>query len=122
MKTVLVVDDDSQIRKLLRRTLENRGYQVSEAANGLEAERMYKSNRPDLMITDIVMPEKEGIETILDLIRYDPTATVIAISGGGRIPSDKYLKLAKQLGAARVFEKPLNLAELVDGVDALIGS
>ena len=113
METILIADDDLQIRTLLSQFFTNSGYETLVAANGLEAIRHYESGQPDLVITDILMPEKDGIETIMDLKKMDPAVKIIAISGGGACSAGNYLSLAEKLGAVAVFEKPFNLKELL---------
>ena len=114
---ILIVDDEAGIRKLLRKHLQSKGYEVTEAADGKEALARYRENPPDLMITDIVMPEKEGIGLIMDLKKEFPDLKVIAISGGGLNASDAYLEIAKNLGALRTFEKPIDWADLIAAID-----
>jgi PAS domain S-box-containing protein len=117
---ILVIDDDDQFRGMLRETLEHAGYDVADAPNGKEGIRLYRENPADLVITDIIMPEKEGIETIRELKRDFPEVKIIAISGGGRIGPDSYLKMAKGLGAQRTLTKPLERDELLKTVRELI--
>lgn len=121
MKTILITDDEDKIRKLLRLVFEKRGYQVIEARDGKEAVRQYEANRPDLLITDIVMPEKEGIETIFELKKNYPGFKAIAISGGGRVNPKKYLAIAKSIGVAATMEKPLDMGRLIHKVVELVG-
>ena len=121
MARILIIDDDVQILDMLRQTLELKGYEVVDATNGKEGIRLYRENPADLIITDIVMPEKEGIETIIELKRNFPDVKIIAISGGGRITPEGYLSMAKRLGANRTFEKPVERDELLAAVRELIG-
>ncbi|RLB31609.1 MAG: response regulator, partial [Deltaproteobacteria bacterium] len=81
MKKILVIDDDEQIRHILRRFLERAGYEVLEASNGQEGMALYRKEGPELVITDIIMPKKEGMETIMDMKGEFPKAKIIAISG-----------------------------------------
>lgn len=122
MSTILIADDDAGIRKLLRRVLEKNGNRVIEARNGQEATRQVRDQHPDLLITDLIMPEKEGIETIGDLKICAPDLKVIVISGGGRIQAQNYLAIASCLGVAATFEKPIDLTALAVTVARLIGS
>ncbi len=117
MASILIVDDEPQVRNLLRRILERSGYTVIEAVNGIEAVNLYKAQKPDLVITDIVMPDKEGIESIIELRRLNNDIKIIAISGGGRVGPDGYLQLAKKLGARFTFEKPIEKAALLHAID-----
>lgn len=120
MASILIVDDDQQIRKLLVRLLEKEGHQVGVASNGIEAVKQYSGNQVDLVITDIVMPEKEGIETIMDLKRIDPQVKIIAISGGGKVNADHYLKMAQSLGAQETIEKPIEKNHLLKKINAVL--
>jgi CheY-like chemotaxis protein len=119
MARVLVVDDESSMRQMLRETLERRGHIVDEAADGREALQRLTEHQPDLVITDLVMPEMEGIETIQALRRKCPTIPIIAISGGGRVEPENYLSLAEQIGANRTFAKPFRLDEILTAVREL---
>jgi DNA-binding NtrC family response regulator len=120
MKSILIVDDDELARKACRIILERAGYAVLEAANGNEAIRQYDDNKPDLVLTDIFMPEKDGIETLFEIKMKDNDAIIIAISGGGRIGPDNYLDAAKKLGATITLEKPISSEALLKAVkDAL---
>ncbi len=119
MARILVVEDDYQVRAMLRLTLERVGYEVDEAANGRAACEKFRKRPPDLTITDIVMPEQEGIETIIRLRREFPDAKIIAISGGARGGPDVYLDSAEKFGAARTFTKPVDQAELLEAVREL---
>lgn len=120
MSRILLVDDDAQVRKMLKITLERAGYQVVEAADGVEAVQAYDKETIDLVITDIVMPEKEGIETIMELKTVNPAVRIIAISGGGRINPEDYLKWAQRFGVANTFTKPVDREELLASVRDLM--
>lgn len=93
--------------------LEQEGFIVQQAANGIEGLQRIELSVPDLVITDILMPDKEGIETILDLRRRYPSIRIIAISGGGRTGNKDFLRTAKHLGADRTLAKPFGLGELL---------
>ena len=112
MNSILVVDDDKNTIEALRRSLERLKYKVFTAFNGDAAIEQYKALRPDLVIMDIVMPEKEGIETINVIKQVDENAKIIAISGGGCFGSDNYLDTAMKLGAMDCLSKPFNLQDL----------
>jgi CheY-like chemotaxis protein len=115
--SILIVDDDAPVRSVLRRKLEQCHYDICEAADGNEAIRALESTKFDLVITDIIMPEKDGIETICFLRLKQPNVKIIAISA----PSNQlFLESARGLGAERVFTKPLRLAELAEAVQALL--
>lgn len=113
MRSILLVDDEAPVRRLFREVLEEAGYRVREAPEGKTALGMLEEEVADLMITDLVMPEREGIETILDVRKRFESAKIIAISGafGGR-----YLQLAKLLGAQQVLQKPVRPPELLAAV------
>ena len=119
---ILVVDDDEQIRILLQEALEREGYLVEVAADGEEAVRLFRANPSRLVVTDIVMPEKEGLETISELRRLSQRVRIIAISGGGHISPERYLRLASSFGADRSFFKPVDLKELTAAVRELLAS
>lgn len=120
MGRILVVEDDKAVRDLLREILERAGHDVMDASNGQEAITMYKASPADLIITNILMPEKEGLETIQELRRDHPEIKIIAISGGGQIGPSDYLDVAKRFGASRTFSKPFNRKELLEAVDELL--
>jgi CheY-like chemotaxis protein len=120
MASVLVVDDEPEIRTVLRRVLERAGHAVTEAENGRKAVRALSEAPIDLVITDIVMPEQEGMETILQIRRLRPDIKIIAMSGGGRRVSMDFLPLAVRLGADRIFEKPFKPAHVAAAVSELL--
>lgn len=120
MAKILVVDDDAQVRQLLRRLLTRSGYDVSEAGDGAAAQRIVETEPIDLLITDIIMPEKEGIELITTMRKSKPSLPIIAISGGGQADSEQYLEIARLLGAKRVLGKPFDVDELLVAVAELL--
>jgi CheY-like chemotaxis protein len=122
MANILVIDDDDQFRKLLRKVLEKEGYGVTEAADGKKGIQQYQHSPADLVLTDIVMPDKEGIETIMDLRRMDSHVKIIAMSGGGQIGADSYLDLAKKLGAHQTLTKPIDRQELLSVIKKALDS
>ena len=113
MKSILIVDDETGVRKLMRAILENEGYSVLEAAGGNEAILQYGKYNPDLVVTDLLMPDKDGIETLFELRQMNCDAKVIALSGGGRICSESYLNYAMKLGATAAIEKPFTSEEFM---------
>jgi DNA-binding response OmpR family regulator len=121
MARILIIDDDDQIRRMLRQMLDRAGYDVDDAENGLRGIRLFRENPFDLVITDLIMPEKEGIEMIMELKAEFPTVKIIAMSGGARMGPDAYLKLADSLGASRTFTKPIPRQELLDAIRDLVG-
>ena len=94
-------------------------YEVVAAADGNKGLRLYREDPTDLVVTDIIMPEKEGIETIIDLRREFPEVKIIAMSGGGHGKPDSYLHMAKGLGAQRTLTKPFGKKELLEAIGAL---
>jgi CheY-like chemotaxis protein len=120
MSKILVLDDEPSILLMIKKMLEKAGYEVIIASNGKEGMRLFESEKPDMVITDIIMPEKEGLETIFELRRMHPDLKIIAISGGGRISPDGYLPGAKLLGANMVFQKPLVQKDFLAAVASLL--
>ncbi len=122
MKRVLVIDDDWQMREMMHQVLARAGYEVAEAPNGEVGMNIHRQDPVDLVITDLIMPEKEGIETIRELRRDYPKLKIIAISGGGRAGADGYLSVAKTIGADRTMSKPFDLKKILDTVEELLAS
>jgi DNA-binding response OmpR family regulator len=120
MAKILVLDDEPSILLMIKKMLEKAGHEVDIALNGKEGMELFEKNKPDLLITDIIMPEKEGLETIFELRKKYPDLKIIAISGGGRISPDGYLPGAKLLGANMVFQKPLVQKEFLEAVSILL--
>jgi CheY-like chemotaxis protein len=120
MAVILVIDDDIEMRRILRKLLEREGYQVLEASDGDEGIKLYQKNQIELIITDLLMPGKEGIETIIQLKQDFPDIKIIAMSGGGQIESEFYLECAKSFGAEYTFVKPINRKKLLTAVKELI--
>lgn len=120
MASILVIDDSPEIRKLIRNTLERNGHKVKEAVNGNEAISVLEDSAPDLLILDILMPEKDGLETIRDLKKSNKDVKILAISGGGQIGADGYLGVAKKMGVHKTLSKPFTLQELTDAVESLL--
>lgn len=120
MSHILIIDDDEQIRSLLRQMLERAGHRVTDASNGNEGLERFRAVPADLVITDLIMPEKEGVETLVELRREFPSVPVIAISGGGRLGTRDYLPIARQLGARRTISKPFSRDEILEAVKSLL--
>jgi DNA-binding response OmpR family regulator len=114
MASMLIIDDDAAVRGLLRSVLEAEGYAVTEAANGRQGLNQYRLKPTDLVITDIHMPEMNGLVMLLELTREFLDAKVIAISGAGE--NENALDVAMLLGARQTFPKPVNMAELLNAV------
>lgn len=116
MTRILIIDDDELLRQLLRDTLEHAGYEVVEAHDGHEGLGCFRTTHIDLIITDLIMPKKDGLETIKELRQDAPLVKIIVISG-----SDQSLLMrASQLGVQRVLSKPFRPRELVETVGALV--
>lgn len=120
MTAILVIDDDASVREVVSEMLKLEGYEVTIAANGREAIRLLDAGRFDLVITDLIMPEKEGIETIAEIRRTHASLPILAISGGGRIGPSDYLETARYLGADATLAKPFARQELLTTVDSLL--
>lgn len=112
MATILVIDDDQDMRDFMSAALDDGGHQVLTASDGDAGVEIFRDKQPDLVITDIVMPRKGGIETIIDIRRHWPTAKIIAISGGSAGPSD-VLRVARVLGACDTLAKPFTAQALL---------
>ncbi|MBW2109022.1 MAG: response regulator [Deltaproteobacteria bacterium] len=122
MIRILVVDDDVQILRSLRDVLQREGYEVLEATDGKKAIQLCKAQAIDVVITDILMPEKDGLETIKTLRRDYPGVGVIAMSGGGNwLEWRDCLSMAGMMGAKRILSKPLSTKEVLDAVCAVLG-
>ncbi len=120
MSTILLIEDDSDLRRLLTKVLERENFRVLEAGTGLEAMQILKLQTPDLVITDIIMPDQDGIGTINLLKKTHAGIKIIAISGGGRMLSEDYLGIAKMLGAHHTFAKPFDNKEFVEKIHELL--
>jgi CheY-like chemotaxis protein len=114
--SILVIDDDSLVRDTIVRILERNGYRTRAAADGLRGLGMFREERPDLVITDIIMPEKEGLQTIREIKNECPQMPILAISGGARIANLDYLAIAGLLGAYEILPKPFAPGELLERV------
>jgi CheY-like chemotaxis protein len=116
MTKILVIDDDAIVRETIIQILEDGGYEVVSAEDGKRGLASFRGEKPDLVITDIIMPEKEGIQTITEIRHDRPDAKVIAISGGGRIGNTDFLKIAQKLGASDVIAKPFDPDDFLNRV------
>ena len=110
---ILVVDDDPGIRRTLQALLSRAGYRVTQARDGTEAVRLWREQGGDLVITDLHMPEKDGIQTIIELLSHSPGARIIAMSGGGQTKRLDLLGNASLLGAVLTIEKPFTISEMM---------
>jgi len=121
MARILIIEDDVQMLAMLGQVFERAGYDVVEAPDGNVGIKLYREQPAHLVITDLIMPNKEGIETIIELRREFPDVKIIAISGGGRNGPEDYLKMARGLGAMLTFTKPIKREELLNAVRELAG-
>jgi DNA-binding response OmpR family regulator len=111
---ILVIDDDAAVRKFIATALKRENHTVLEAENGKEGLRMLESERDiNVLITDLIMPEKEGIETIMEIRKQNNSIKIMAISGGGKVGPESYLVLADALGADATLKKPFSSQELL---------
>jgi two-component system, chemotaxis family, chemotaxis protein CheY len=120
MAKILVIEDDAIARITIVQLLEEAGHQLLWAVNGLQGMAVFRGWQPDLVITDIIMPEQEGIQTIAEMRAAKPDAKIIAISGGGRIGNTDFLQIARQLGAMDVVPKPFDPDFLLAIVEACL--
>ncbi len=120
MARVLVIDDEEQVRTLIREVLEGAGHEVMEAGNGREAMKLYEANPTNVVITDLVMPEQDGLEIIRELRRRFPAVKIIAVSGAQQKLNLDLLYVAEKLGALRTLEKPFDIRKLVALVEELL--
>lgn len=121
MPRILIIDDEKEICEMIRQKFEPEGYEVGSAPNGKVGLKLQKETPFDLVITDIFMPEKEGIETIRELRRDFPDLKIIAITGGYRYGPDELLEAARMLGANKTLAKPFKLGEIKKAVEELLG-
>lgn len=120
MAKILIVDDDHALLQILAVTLREAGHEITVARDGREAGDLLKRIKVDLLITDIVMPNKEGVETIVDARRDAPDMKILAMSGGGLVPAAQYLFIAQKLGADSVLSKPFHREELLAAIGQLL--
>jgi len=119
--TVLVVDDDVMVLQAVVILLGDHGFNVLTAIDGVQGLREYRKHRPDVILTDIIMPQKEGISLIRDLRREFPEAKIVAMSGGGRVGNSDYVTVAKALDADTGLHKPFDDDQLIETLQALLG-
>ena len=120
MAKILLVEDDDLVRDMLTQILQRASHEVICATNGEEAMEYLKKDKPDIMVTDIIMPKKSGITLISEVRDRHPTMEIIAISGGGRLDPTGYLDLSETLGASVSFEKPIDNNALLMAIDLLL--
>ena len=115
MNRILVADDEAAVRQILRRILEDAGYEVVEAFDGEEGVQLYRDAPADLVVTDVLMPGKDGLELIRDLKREFPDVKIIAVSG-----YEHYLEMATLIGALHGIQKPIDVKEMLHTVEDLL--
>ncbi|MCP5049637.1 MAG: response regulator [bacterium] len=121
-KRILVIEDDDIMQQVINDLMEREGYEPTVASNGIEGVKSHRENPFDLVITDLVMPEMEGLETISHLKSITPDLKIIAISGGGQIVTGQYLHIADKIGAAYTFPKPLDFKAICAAVKELLNN
>jgi len=120
MARILIIDDDNIIRRMLCRMVSKAGYEVLDAADGQAGIELFRENEIDLVITDLIMPEKEGIEMIMELKTDFPDVKIIAMSGGAKMGPEEYLQMADALGAQRTLKKPIDRDDLLGAIEEIL--
>jgi CheY-like chemotaxis protein len=120
MPGVLIVEDDKELREMLKMMLLRKNYTVLEAENGKAAITHFKPTLTDIVVTDLIMPEEDGLKVVIKLRELKPSIKIIAISGGGKVGPGSYLNLAKALGADAIYSKPFSLNDLVSKIEQLL--
>lgn len=120
MPGILIVEDDADMREMLKITLARRKFSIQEASNGKEAISKFKPSITDLVITDLIMPDEDGLKVIMKLRELKPDIKIIAISGGGKAGPGNYLNLARALGADFVLPKPFSINDLISKIEQLV--
>ena len=119
MKRILVIDDELRVLEVLREILKIEGYDVVTAKNGAEGIELFRQTSYDLVITDMVMPIKDGLQTILEMRKEVPELPVIAMSGGGTISKERYLAVAGYLDRVITIAKPFSVESITEAVSRL---
>jgi CheY-like chemotaxis protein len=120
MAGILIVEDDRELREMLKISLARRKYIVFEAENGRDAIAHFKPAATDLVVTDLIMPEEDGLKVIIKLREMKPSVKIIAISGGGKAGPGSYLNLARALGADAIYSKPFSTNDLISKIEDLL--
>jgi len=120
MPGVLIVEDDKELREMLKMMLLRKNFTVLEAENGKAAITHFKPTLTDVVVTDLIMPEEDGLKVVIKLRELKPSIKIIAISGGGKVGPGSYLNLAKALGADAIYSKPFSLNDLVAKIEQLL--
>src|ERR1035437_2498495 len=122
MPGVLIVEDDKELREMLKLSLLRRNFTVLEAENGKAAITHFKPLITDLVVTDLIMPEEDGLKVVIKLRELKPSIKIIAISGAGKVGPGSYLNLAKALGADAIYSKPFSINDLIAKIEQLLES
>jgi CheY-like chemotaxis protein len=120
MPGVLIVEDDKELREMLKLSLLRRNFTVLEAENGKTAITHFKPLITDIVVTDLIMPEEDGLKVVIKLRELKPSIKIIAISGGGKVGPGSYLNLAKALGADAIYSKPFSINDLITKIEQLL--
>ena len=120
MAKILVIEDDDSFRRVLVQMLSKAGFEVRQAGDGNQAIEVCSQFGPDLVLTDIIMPDKEGLETIQELLEICPNLKIVAMSGGGKFGPDSYLPLAQKLGAKAALQKPFMREDLISTITQVL--
>jgi CheY-like chemotaxis protein len=120
IKHILVVDDDEMMRSFIKELLQIHDYKITEAANGKAGLKKFRENTPDLVITDIIMPEMEGISFIRELRAHNKEIPIIAMTGNVHGRMEEFLEISSQLGADEILRKPVKSQEFLDAINKLI--
>jgi len=120
MPGILIVEDDNDLRTMLKVSLSRRRFTVLEAENGKEALTHFKPSVTDLVITDLIMPDEDGLKVIMRIRELKPSIKIIAISGGGKAGPGSYLNLAKALGADAIYSKPFSVNDMIFKIEELM--
>ena len=120
MPGILIVEDDKELREMLKLSLLRSNFTVLEAENGKDAIVHFKPLLTDLVVTDLIMPEEDGLKVVIKLSELKPSIKIIAISGGGKVGPASYLNLAKALGADAIYTKPFSINDLIAKIDELL--
>jgi CheY-like chemotaxis protein len=120
MPRVLIIEDEAELREMIKTSLIRRKYTVMEAVNGKDALTHFKPAMTDLVVTDLIMPEEDGLKVIMKLREIKPSLKIIAISGGGKAGPGGYLNLAKALGANAILSKPFSINDLISKIEELL--
>jgi len=122
MPGVLIVEDDKELREMLKLALLRRNFTVLEAENGKVAIAHFKPLITDVVVTDLIMPDEDGLKVVIKLRELKPSIKIIAISGGGKVGPGSYLNLAKALGADATYSKPFSINEVVFKIEQLLNN